>query len=108
MGFLSGLLALIFWPLRRDMRSVRWGIVAVLVGLHLAMKVPVWYIFSKMSDLTGGDGWHRSYLIEQFIKHFSDWWFVGTSDTGDWMSTTLADGSADITNQYVAAGIIGG
>jgi len=108
MAALCGFVAWIFWPMRANMRKVRWGIVLVLLSLHLTMKVPVWFIFSKMGALTGGDGWHRSYLIDRFIHFFPDWWLLGTKDTSQWMPTVLADGNADITDLYVAAGINGG
>jgi hypothetical protein len=108
MAYLSAVTAWLFWPLRRDMRVVRRGIVAVLVGLHLVMKVPVWFIFSKLGALTGGDGWHRSYLIDRFIHFFPDWWLLGAQDTSDWMPTVLSGGGADLTDLYVAAGVNGG
>jgi hypothetical protein len=108
MAFLSGAVAWLFWPWRTNMRMVRRGIVALLVGLHLVMKVPVWFIFSKLGALTGGDGWHRSYLIDRFIHFFPDWWLIGAHDTSDWMPTVLSDGSADLTDLYVAAGVNGG
>jgi hypothetical protein len=112
MAFMTGLIALSFWRWRRDMKVVRWSIVLVLLGLHIVMKAPVWFIIARLADLTGGDGWFRAKLIDQFLRHFSDWWLIGTSKTGDWMPTqiTFANGevSADITNQYVAAGVTGG
>ena len=37
----AALLGLCFWPLRKQMRIVRYGIVAALVGLHLVMHGPV-------------------------------------------------------------------
>jgi hypothetical protein len=107
-AFLSGIVGWLFWPWRRGMKTVRWGILAALVGLHVSMKVPVWFIISKMADLTGGDGWHRSYLIDQAIRHFPDWWLMGTSQTRDWMPTVLVDGQADLTDLYVSAGTGGG
>src|SRR5436190_3248505 len=39
--FLAGMLALLLWPLRRHMRSVRWTIVASLVAIQLVMKAPI-------------------------------------------------------------------
>ena len=108
MAALCGFVAWMFWPMRAKMKKVRWGIVLFLIFLHLTMKVPVWFIFSKLGALTGGDGWHRSYLIDRFIHFFSDWWLMGTKSTGDWMPTVLKDGNADITDFYVSAGVNGG
>jgi len=101
MAFLSALVGLAFWPLRKDMRRVRWGIVALLVCLAIFMKAPIWYLLAKVSDITGGDGWSRSYLMEQCFNHFSDWWLIGTDNTGDWSSAPMAWGGADLCNLYV-------
>jgi hypothetical protein len=113
MGLFGGFVALLFWPWRRNMRAIRWGIAVALLCLHLLMKAPVWFLIARISDITGGDGWYRSELIDQFFKHFSDWWLLGTSNTGDWMPTGLWDPktgviTADLTNQYVSAGVNGG
>jgi hypothetical protein len=108
MAALSSFVAWMFWSMRTKMKKVRWGIILLLLLLQLSMKVPIWFIFSKLGALTGGDGWHRSYLIDRFIHFFSDWWLMGTKNTSDWMPTVLSDGNADITDLYVAAGINGG
>ena len=102
MAYLSGLVGLAFWPLRKDMRTVRWGIVVALVGLALVMKAPIWYLLAKVSDITGGDGWYRSYLMEQCFNHVSDWWLMGTDKTGDWAATQMSWGGADLCNIYVS------
>jgi hypothetical protein len=103
LAYLSCLIGLLFWPLRGDMKKVRRGIVFTLICYTLASKAPVWYIFSKISDLTGGDGWHRSFLMDQCFKHIGDWWLAGTDDTSAWAVTHMAWGGADITNEYVSA-----
>jgi hypothetical protein len=102
MAFLSGLVGLAFWPLRKNMRRVRWGIVGLLVVLALSMKAPIWYLMSKVSDVTGGDGWYRSYLMEQCFNHMSDWWLLGTDNTVDWASTHMWWGGTDLCNMYVS------
>jgi len=78
--------------------------------LHLIMKAPVWFIFDRLSGVIGGDGWHRSNIIDQFINSFGEWWLVGMpfENTRDWAATTMSFGSADITNYYVYTGISGG
>jgi len=101
-AYLCGIVGLAFWPLRKDMRRVRWGIVASLVGLALVMKAPIWYILAKVSDVTGGDGWYRSYLMEQCFNHISRWWLMGTDNTGDWGATQRPWGGADLCNLYVS------
>jgi hypothetical protein len=97
-----------FWAFREKMRSVRWGIIGALIFLHLTMKVPVWFLFSKIEAITGGHGWHRSYLIDQAIRHLGDWWLLGTSGTGVWMPTAFENGEADITNQFLLNGVNAG
>jgi hypothetical protein len=42
-------------------------------------------------------------LIDQFIKHFSDWWLVGTASSPDWGPDMW-----DTANAYVQEGIVGG
>ena len=97
-GFLGGIIALCLWPLRRSMRVIRWTIAIVLVSLHLVMKAPVWHLVSRI-DLTGGSsGYHRYELIDQCIRHFWEWAFVGTKNFGSWGWDMW-----DLSNQYVAA-----
>jgi len=98
-GYIAGILGLCLWPMRRYMRAIRWGIVLTLVSLHLAMKAPVWHLISRI-DLTGGSSsYHRFMLVDGFIRHFSDWWLVGTKSNADWGWDMW-----DTANQYVAIG----
>jgi hypothetical protein len=95
-GFLAGLFALILWPLRRRMRIIRWGVVIVLVSLHLVMKAPVWHLISRV-DLSGGSSsYHRYDLINQCILHFWNWALIGTKDYGSWGWSLW-----DLSDQYV-------
>ena len=80
LAFAGALLGLVFWPLRKQMRLVRWGFVATLVALHLVMKAPVWALIARV-DLTGSSsGDHRYNLVDNCIRHFSDWWLLGYKD----------------------------
>lgn len=111
MALINGVLALGFWPLRTNMRMVRWAAVVLLLSLNVLMNAPVYYLIARSSDFVGGGGWHRARLIEQFINHTDDWLVAGTTDTGDWMPTALMIGekrSADLTNKFVAVGVEGG
>ena len=98
-AYLAGIFALCMWPLRNQMRQVRWGIVVTLISLHLVMKAPVWHLISRV-DLSGGSSsYHRYELVDQFIHHFWDWWLVGTKSNADWGWWMW-----DTANQYVAIG----
>jgi len=73
LGYAAGLLALCMWPLRRWMSAIRCAIVLILVSLHMVMKAPVWNLIARI-DVTGGSsGYHRYMLVDQCIRHFSEW-----------------------------------
>jgi hypothetical protein len=111
MAVIGVIIGLLLWPLRAYMKVIRWGLLACIIGLHMVMKAPVWYLLAKVSEVTGGTGWHRAQLINQAVLHFSDWWLIGTSDTADWMPYHLTIGagdSTDITNQFISEGVNGG
>jgi hypothetical protein len=96
LAYAAGVLALCLWPLRRRMRSIRWGIVCTLVFLQIVLKNPVWHLITRI-DLSGGSSsWHRFMLIDQCIRHFSDWWLIGVKDTSVWGWDMW-----DTANQYV-------
>jgi hypothetical protein len=108
LGVVLGLLAFGCWHFRRHTREILWGIVAVLVGLQFVMKVPVWFLMDRVSDLVGGGGYHRAYLIDQAVRYFNTWWLAGTSNTAYWFPYQLPDGNGDITNLFVASGVDAG
>jgi hypothetical protein len=99
----GSLVGLSFWPLRRQMRLVRYGIAALLVGLHLTMNGPVWSLIEKI-DLTGGSSsYHRYMLVDNCIRHFTDWWLLGCKNYGDWGFDMW-----DLCNQFVVCALTGG
>jgi hypothetical protein len=107
----SCLVGWLFWKKRTEMRKVWWAIVALLVLMHMVMKAPVWYIIARLSSLSGGDGWHRSHLIDMAVQHIDQWWLMGMpiKDTSGWFPYDLiTTGGADITNQYIGFGLDGG
>jgi hypothetical protein len=112
LALISSGVGLSLWPLRHRMRMFRWAIVAILVVLSLVMKAPVWYVFAKLSDVAGGTGWYRSFIIEQAINHFNEWWLVGSTYTAHWApgGEVMAGnpGNMDIINNYVSEGLGGG
>jgi hypothetical protein len=114
MTYLASLIGLCCWWLRDKMRIVRWLLLAGILTLAAFMKAPIWFLIGRLSFITGGTGWHRSELIDQAVKHLSEWWLFGTTNTAHWAKDngliTLPDypEMIDITNQYIAIGIQGG
>jgi hypothetical protein len=99
----GSILGLAFWPLRKQMRLVLWAFVLMLVGLHLAMKAPVWALIARI-DLTGSSSGDQRYqLLDMTIRRFSDWWLLGTKDYVNW-----GWDSWDLCNQFVAVALTGG
>jgi hypothetical protein len=99
----GSILGLAFWPLRKGMRLVRWGLMLMLVGLHMVMKAPVWALIARI-DLTGSSSGDQRYmLVDMTIKRFSDWWLLGAKDYPTW-----GWGSWDLVNQFVAVALTGG
>jgi hypothetical protein len=110
MAYLIGIIGMLMWRFRFRMRMVRWGIAVFLLLAHLFMKAPVWFLIARLSDLTGGGGWHRSELIDQTVHRFSEWWLYGTKYTAHWMvapNPTNPD-MIDITNWFAGQAINGG
>ena len=103
LAYAAAIIALCLWPLRRAMRTVRWGLVVTLLTLHLVMKAPVWALIQRI-DLTGSSsGFHRYMLVDQCIRHFGDWWLIGSKDYDTWGFDMW-----DLSNQYVACAVTGG
>lgn len=99
------------WGLRMKMKMVRWSALAFVLVLAIFMKAPVWYLLARVSSITGGTGWHRSYLLEVAFKHIGEWWLFGAPvlATKDWFPYVVAStGGADITNQFIEFGLQGG
>jgi len=103
LAYAASLLGLAFWPLRKRMRLFRWGLVATLVGLHLVMNGPVWSLIEHIDVASGSSSFHRYMLIDTFIRHFGDWWLLGTRSNGSWGWEMW-----DTCNQFVAVGVTGG
>ena len=101
--YLAVLLGLCFWLLRKHMRMVRWGIVAMIIALAMVMKAPVWFLISHVDVVAGNSGYHRAMLIDTCIRHFSDWWLIGTNQTLNWGFDMW-----DTSNQFVAEAEAGG
>jgi len=103
LAFAGGLVGVAFWPLRKRIGQVRWAFWLTLLGLHLVMNAPVWSLIARV-DLTGSSsGYHRYYLVDNCIKHFSDWWLLGYKYYDSWGYDMW-----DLCNQFVVAALTGG
>jgi hypothetical protein len=103
MACVAALFAWFAWPFRNKMHILRWGVVALLVALHIVMKAPVWMLIARVDVVAGNSGYHRAMLIDQCIRHFSDWWLIGTNDAGTWGWDLW-----DTSNQFVQEAESGG
>jgi hypothetical protein len=101
--YAAGVFALCLWPLRRNMPAMRFGIFAALIGLEIVMTGPVWSLLEHINLTGSSESYHRYQLIDTFIRHFSDWWLLGTRDNGSWGWEMI-----DTSNQYVTYGVNGG
>jgi hypothetical protein len=64
----------------------------ILIVLNLVMSDPVYFLIARI-DITGGStGYYRAALIQAAIRHFNEWWLIGTDYTKDWL---LGGGSCE-------------
>lgn len=110
MTYAFAVLSILLWRLRKSLRTLWYLLLLGLIVLAVVMKAPVWFVIARVGDVLGGGGYHRAFLIDQAIRHFGDWWLVGTSNTANWMVNTLAinPNMVDITNQFILEGVNGG
>jgi hypothetical protein len=103
--------ALGVWRLRHSLRLVRVGFLVLVLMLQAGMSRPVWWIFDSMEGVSGGSGWHRSYIIDAAIRHWDEWFLVGTPRTAHWGGYHPPKGdpnNVDITNEYIVQAVSGG
>jgi hypothetical protein len=103
LAYMFGVLALLFWPIRRQMRWLRRAMVVLLIVLHLTMKAPVWFLLARVSVFDASTGWHRAFLIDRCIANFSSWWLIGTTSYDNWGYYLF-----DRTNHYICLATDGG
>jgi hypothetical protein len=76
------------------------------------MKVHVWFLIDRLSDLMGssGHGFYRAKVIDEAFKHIGEWWLIGAKYTAHWDLTVLPayPNHVDITNQFIRYGVDGG
>ncbi|MHB8616327.1 MAG: hypothetical protein ACYC93_09665 [Candidatus Acidiferrales bacterium] len=104
LAFAAGVGAIFLWPLRNLTRGLRWGIVLGCIVLQLFMNAPFWFALGHIDLVGGSNGWYRAALIDTFVRHFSDWWLIGTNANMNWYSGAMWDQC----NQFVSEGETGG
>lgn len=103
-------MGLLVWNVRGGLRLVRWAALAAIVLLDVVMKDPVYFLMARI-DITGSStGWHRAQLVRSSLEHLSEWWAAGTDYTRHWMPTGIHANAShtDITNHFLAMGVMGG
>jgi hypothetical protein len=103
MTFACGMLGWGLWGMRFRMQKIRWGIVFAIGLLQLVMKEPFWFVIAHMGVFSGSTAYYRAFLIDQTIRHFSEWWLVGTKYLHPWAPLL-----SDITDWYVRTAFDGG
>ncbi len=99
----AGVFALACWRIRFNLRSMKVIGLTGILALQFVMKDPVWALLAKVTVVGGSTGYHRFFLVDQAIRRFDEWWFIGTKSTAHW-----GWGLQDITNMYVKVGVEGG
>jgi len=103
LAYVAGVLGLLLWPVRRQMKAVRWLIVITLVILAMVMNAPVWFVIAHINVVGGSGGYDRAVLIDMCMKHMRDWWLIGTNQNGNWGYDMW-----DMSDQFVAEAETGG
>ncbi|MEP6715439.1 MAG: hypothetical protein ABJC09_07675 [Terriglobia bacterium] len=103
LAWVAGVGALLLWPIRGSMRTVRWGLVLTLVTLALVMKAPVWFIIAHVNVTGSSGGYDRAELIDVCVRHIKDWWLIGSNNYGNWGWDMW-----DLSDQFVAEAEVGG
>jgi hypothetical protein len=103
MACAGAILGLSFWPLRKEMRIIRWGIVFMLLALNMYMKSPVWHLIDDVNVTGDSSSYHRYFLVDATIRHFTDWWLIGYKNYDTWGSDMW-----DTSNLFVSTAVSGG
>jgi hypothetical protein len=103
MSMVIGIVSLVLWRMRTKMKLLRRGMVLALVVCQLFMSNPIWAIVAKFKVFGGSTGYYRFYLIDNYIRRFSEWWLLGIKSTAVW-----GRGLWDVTVTYVRVGVDGG
>jgi hypothetical protein len=104
------LLGRLAWVLRRHMAMVRWVIALGIFLLDVVMHDPVYFLMARVDIAGGSQSYFRAALVQSALNHLPEWWLVGTDYTRHWMASGIHANatSTDITNHFLAMGVLGG
>jgi hypothetical protein len=102
-ALLCGLAAMGLWLFRKLMAVIAWLMVCGMFALQIVMDAPIWALMWRVKVFGASTSYHRYYLFDQFIRHFNDWWLVGTTTYASWGRQLF-----DMTNQFARIGVEGG
>lgn len=113
MALIFAMVAMAAWKVRHSFTLGRIAAVAAVAYflLSFVMEKPPYYLIARIDISGGSTGWHRSFLIERTIAHFSEWWLFGTDHTRHWMPMQGIASSpthTDITNYFISFAVNSG
>lgn len=91
------------WKFRNRMYLVRRLMVITLIALQIVMQAPIYAIIMRVKVFPSSTGYHRYFLIDNFIKRINEWWLLGSRGTAHWGGHAF-----DITNEFILVGVNGG
>jgi hypothetical protein len=104
--FITVIAIIFFWNIYRYRmygKALFWMTSCGLFFLHMIMQAPLWHLMARGAFFSGSTSWYRYFLFDEFVKHTSEWFFLGTKSTAHWGA-----GLTDITNQFVLEAVRGG
>ncbi len=104
LAVLFAIIGLSFYPLRHQLRVIRWSFFCLLIVLHFVMNHPVWHLLARVDIVGGSTGYHRYSIMDVTINNFSKWWMLGEANPLSWGNEDMID----ITNQYILEAVCGG
>ena len=103
LGVLAALFGWCFYYVRHRILHIVVGTIGMILALHIYMRAPVWHLIARLNVVGGSTGDHRYRLINGFLTHISDWFFLGVRNTENW-----GRGLKDVTNEFILQAVRGG
>lgn len=103
LGLLAAAAFLTTWRIRARIPLVRSSVLAGLVVIHFIRNRPVWQLIAMAGVVGGSTGYHRYQLVDAFIRHWPEWFLLGSNSTAHWGHFLF-----DLANQFVREGVEAG